>query len=215
MLRKGISKLACRWRFAQLMSAHVDHELDGKTSKSMDDHLQECEGCRTEYENLRFARKAMMQFEIPAPRGSWDRGRVLASTATESTSLFKNLFSHKVSLPLPIAAGLLLVVFIAFLFMLRGRQAERSQTTPSQPQPAVVKIVEMPVERTVEKIITRTVFVRRTAPKTVTPPENLNAPDANADLARVKSNSSQWWNRNLESFRPASSANLRVVKEQE
>lgn len=217
MLQKGIdqvAKLSCRWRYRHLLSAYLDNELSAHAAAPIANHLRECARCRIEFEQLRFANRALVEFEIPPMRTPLIGGPVLRQPASKEVSPWQRLFSQKIAVPLPLAAGLVIAMISATFFAIGRSQRTPIQLAASVPEPpsAVIKVVEVPVDR----VVTRTVYLRRSGPRRVRSDPNateftLTPPDSKGNIAR----NAEWSDSTLKDFRPAASANLRVVKEHE
>jgi hypothetical protein len=216
MLHKGLdqfAKLSCRWRYSRLLSTYVDNELKAPAADDLSRHLHECSRCRAEFEQLRLARRALREFEIPPMRSPLIGGQVFHLQVLKEVSPLKRLFSQKIAVPLPLAAGLSIALLGAGLFSTARNQRTFIQSIESVPaSPSVmIKVVEIPVER----VITRTVYVRQPVARRGqnAPKENDFLPNFNGDIAQSDITTTQWSDGTLKDFRPAESANLRVVKE--
>jgi Putative zinc-finger len=206
--------LGCRWRYGRLLSAYLDGELSAAVANSVASHLRECVGCRSEWEQLQFSKSVMAQFEIPASRGYGASDRVLRDEPL-GPSVIKWLCYQRIAIPLPLAAGLLLSSLAAFLFVSRSYNAEPVPMASVQTaQVPPVRIVEVPVER----IVTRTVYLKRANSRSPLgrkrQKNEINTQDRAGNLARISPNSVERSASTLEDFRPAASVNLRLVKEQ-
>jgi putative zinc finger protein len=228
MLQKGINqfaKMSCRWRYGRLLSAYVDDELDANAVQIIASHLSECARCRIEFEALRFAKKALVEFEIPAMRSPLVGGHVFRLPALKEVSPLKRLYSQKIAVPLPLAASVVIALISAILFATARNQRTPIQTTvsiPAQPS-AVIKVVEVPVDRPIDRpidrIVNRTVYLRQSGSGRVRGTRKENRftsvpPDSKGNIAQ-NDTTTEWSASTLKDFRPAASANLRVVKEQE
>lgn len=217
MLKKGfdqLAKLGCRWRYSRLLSAYLDNELDADAAEPIANHLRECARCRVEFEQLRFANRALVEFEIPPMRNPLIGAQVFRLAASKEVAPWQRLFSQKIAVPLPLAACVVISLISATFFAV-----DRNQRTPiqsavsvSKPPSEVIKVVEVPVDR----VVTRTVYFRQSDPVRVRRAPKATEftfvpPDSKGDIAR----NTDWSDSTLKDFRPAASANLRVVKEHE
>lgn len=223
--RRGTRR--CSTRFVELLSPHIDGELDAGTRAAVDAHLETCEACRAQHETLRFAARAVARLHIPPSAASeWNRGAeihrkpfvVEADARRPATTLFDRISKAKISLPVPAAA--LVILAAAALFLI-------SSYASNAPAPTtIVETVEVPVERETvrevvrERVRTRIVYVEREkrslAEEGVRPVRTkrdrpridaMPADDAlKVETARRSS---------LEGFRPATDANLRVVADKD
>jgi Putative zinc-finger len=216
MLQKGFdqfAKLTCRWRYGQLLSAYLDRELDAHRQKVMAGHLRDCAGCRVELEQMRFANRALVEFEIP--RGPLKGGLVFPPPTRKAVAPVRKLYARTIAVPLPLAAGVLIALVSATLFTISRNQRTPEPILIPSPSSAAVKVVEVPVER----VVIRTVYSRRSDSQRVRRSRkgndfNLTPPDLKEDLAQ-NTDKVEWSDSTLKNFRPAASANLRVVKEHE
>lgn len=220
MLQKGfdqVAKLGCRWRYDRQLSAYLDNELNAQSEKVIAGHLRECGRCRVSFEQLRYAKRALVEFEIPQTRRPLSGGQVFQLPVSKEVFFLKRLYSQRIAVPVPLAAGVVIALIGATLFAL-GRNQRPIQSIVSVPAPssAVIKVVDVPVER----VVTRIVYSRRSRYKRVraTQKENgftLTSPELKDDLAQNARGTVEWSDSTLRNFRPAASANLRVVKEHE
>jgi hypothetical protein len=217
MLQKGFdqfAKLGCRWRYSRLLSAYLDDELDAQTADNIARHLRACSCCRADFEQLRLANKALLEFEIPPMRPPLIGGPVFCLPVLKKDSSFKRLCSKKIAVPLPLAAGLSIALLVGALFT-TGRDQQTSVQSIS-PVPAsasaMIKVVEVPVDR----VVNRTVYVRKPAFRRVQDGrKRITPPDLKGNIAQSDTPVTGWSDSTLKDFRPAASANLRVVKEQD
>jgi Putative zinc-finger len=216
MLQKGFdrfAKLGCHWRYGRLLSAYLDNELSAQEGGVINSHLLDCASCRVELEQLRFANRALVEFEIPPMRNSLMGGPVFQPRIKQVSPL-KRVYSRKIVMPLPLAAGVAIALIGATFFVISSSKRTPIQSTVSVPAPssAVIKVVEVPVER----VVIRTVYSRRSGARRVRGIRKENEvapqPQSNADIARNGSRTIEWSDSTLKDFRPAASVNLRVVK---
>lgn len=216
MLKKGVAelrKLRCRWVYGHRLSTYLDHELSDFEARTTANHLNECPRCQAELEQLQFANRALAEFEIPL-MSSQLLGNVLRLPQVKEVSRLKRLARHKIAVPLPLAAGLLICLISVSLLALFGRQRTLGQSATSAPSPpAVIKIVEVPRDR----VFTRTVYVKQPVSRRVQISQRINmnpsiSPHAKENIAQNNSKATEWPNDVLKGFRPAVNANFRVVK---
>jgi hypothetical protein len=213
-----LGKLICRWRYGHLLSAYLDSELSGRAAKAVGGHLSTCAHCRVEFEQLRFANRALTALELLPTRNSTVGAHVFRLAALKEVSAVKRFYSQKIAVPLPVLAGLSIILVGAFLLaIVQNKQPSiQSGASLSAPASVVIKVVEVPVER----VVTRTVYVTKPRSSGVrgTPGKNrftTTPTDSQEIVAHNNSTVVQWSNSTLKDFRPAASANLRLVKEPE
>jgi len=220
MLQKGsaqFAKLSCRYRYGRLLSAYLDNELNAHAAEAIASHLRECTRCRMEFEPLRFANRALGEFEIPPMPSPMIGAHVFRLPALKEVSLLKRLYSQRIAVPLPLAAGLSIALIGVTLFAIGRNRRTSIQSTLSVPAPAsvVIKVVEVPVDR----VITRTVYQQPAYRRLRSTPKGnrftFNPPDSKWNIAQNDTTAAEWSDSTLKDFRPAASANLRVVKEHE
>ena len=217
MLKKGVDelrKLSCRWIYGRRLSAYLDHELDDFGVSTTANHLSECPRCQAELEQLRFANRALAEFEIPLMSSQVPSGNVFRLPRAKQVSALKRLVSHKIAIPLPLAAGLLICFISVTLLAFIKNQRTLDQLPTSAASPSVViKKVEVPVER----VITRTVYVRQPVSRRaqISPRNTFISPHSKENIAQNNPRTAEWSDDVLKGFRPAVNANLRVVKEHE
>jgi Putative zinc-finger len=218
MLKKGFDrfvKLGCSWRYGSLLSAYLDNELDAHAEGLVARHLRECARCRVEFEQLRFASKAMVEFEVPPTRGTQPAGQVFQLPVAREVSPARRLYSRRIEVPLPLAAGVVIALIGVGLFAIGRNQRTPIQSYATVPPPAseVIKVVEVPVER----VVTRRVYSSRSDSRRIRTNGKQNdftltAPNSKGDIAQNPRRTAEWSDSALRDFRPAVSANLRVVK---
>ncbi len=220
MLQKGLDelrKLSCRWVYGRRLSAYLDHELDNFAARTTANHLSECARCQAELEQLGFANRALAQFEIPFMSSQVPGGNVFRLPQVREVSRLKRLVCHKIAVPLPLAASLLICLISVTLLALFGSKRTSAQLATSAPSPSVViKIVEVPTDR----VITRTVYVKQPVSQRVqiSPQKNIKpfiSHDSKENIAQNNSKAAEWSDDVLKGFRPAANANFRVIKEDE
>jgi len=186
-------------------------------TQSLPAELETCATCRTEYaalrNSLRIAGQAK-QSALPAESfwpGYHARLRQRLEPASESAvpsyafekqhlrTRLGNLFTSSVRVPVPVAAGLLLVLVVSFAFALNSRRPTTA------PQPIVVtKTVEVrvPQETVRERVVTRVVYQRDR--------RQISAAKANAIAARRNEPAETPFS--LIGFKPANEVKLTIIK---
>jgi Putative zinc-finger len=204
MLRELIQRWPSPCKFSRLLSAYLDNELSTSDATDVATHLRDCAPCKNEWQQLSLSKRALVQFEIPVSRGQWTSEA--AANSIKLTSLHKRIFQQRISIPIPLAAALLLALIAGSWFAFSSQQ-----TTTALPQSESVKVIEVPVER----VITRTVYLTRTdKSRTFRPRRTLRSSSTlDEHLARQRSTRPELSSQGLGTFRPAASANLRVVKD--
>lgn len=200
-----------------MLSASLDSELRSADALALKVHLRSCDHCQSEYEQLRLAKRALLHFEIP--KVNHRNFRVDEWSLTErvrTPPLLGRLGSRKISMPAPVAAGLL-IVFCSAMFLVA--RSTVSQTTPPSGQATITRTIEVPIER----VVTRTVYVelrgyarergRRGSTKTATTEQS--ASNGMMRVARHENNGGWLASQTLKGFRPVDTANLRIVSEPE
>lgn len=217
MLQKGLNKwrkLSCWWVYGRRLSAYLDHELNDLAARTTANHLNQCARCQAHLEEVRFANRALAEFEIPFMSSQLPSGNVFRLPQVKKVSRLKSLAYHKIQVPLPLAAGLLIGLFTVTFFAVFGKQRTADKaTTPATSPSVVIKRVEVPVDR----VITRTVYVKQRQVQ-ILPRKDMNqltSPDSKENIAQNNSQAAEWSDHVLKGFRPAVDANLRVVKEHE
>lgn len=213
-MMKGLDelrKLSCWWRYGRRLSAYLDRELSADAMRATASHLSNCESCRVELEQLRFASRALVEFEMPFMRAQIVAGNVFRMPQPREVSFFKRLCSQKLTVPLPLAVALLGIAISAFIWTRTA--SEPAMAVPAAPD-VVVEIVRVPVDR----VVTRTVYVKQPSSQRTRLSERKKerhsiSADSNESLAH--NNSGSGLADALKDFRPAANANLRVIKEQE
>jgi Putative zinc-finger len=228
-LKEWRDRLPCANGHKENLSAYLDGELDLDLRSSLEEHLAACARCRARYEELRFASRAMSHFVVPQARvPAWQATAHPSQQSTARTAL-ERFWKMKINLPAPVAATVALALVFcvaALLFMGRLQSIQTSvdplTTTALAPQ---IKFIEVPVER--ERVVTRTVYApARGAAR----PAGAAQPDFAANRSRRAALIAEGARReqdargsngelpaatSLAGFRPATDANLRIVKEPE
>lgn len=211
-----LAKFFCLLRYRNRLSAFLDNELDVPSAKAIAEHLSACVHCRVEVEQLRFASRALVELELLRARRSPMRGQVFRLTALKEVSLLKRFHSQKIGVPLPLAAGLSIVFVSVILLAIFRNPRPSTQSGAPLPAPSVViKVVEVPVDR----VVTRTVYLKQPRSSTVrgTREEDRFTTTNFEHQRNIAQNNplGQWSNSTLKEFRPAASANFRVIREPE
>lgn len=227
--RRGARR--CSAGFVELLSPYIDGELDAGTRVAVEAHLETCAACRTRHETLRFAARAVARLHIPPSEASeWTKSAELhrkpfvvdaASRryAAPAATFFDRISNAKISLPVPVAAALVILAAAALFFI--------SSHTPNAPAPTtIVETIEVPVERETvrevvrERVRTRIVYVERekrllageggrpVRTKRWRPRVDAVTADDALKIETARRSS-------LEGFRPATDANLRVVADED
>jgi Putative zinc-finger len=212
MLAQTIAQLRCGMRMDRRLSAYLDHELSDADAAKVSQHLMGCSRCQKKLEQISILQRALGQFEIPVSRGQWTSVVAQPSRSLQFDSRLRRLCAQRISVPLPLAAGLVLVLCAGLVFSFAREERNRSAVTQLSPPQVETKIVEVPVER----VVVRTVYRDPTDQKTERRSgKNVSPVGPRSNLAQKHRNSSEWSTRTMGTFRPASSANIRVVKEPE
>ena len=181
--------------YSSKVSAFADHELLLAEGSAMENHLRSCSACSTELEEVTYVRdrlKLLKTPDLPTPltmRIDLESGH--------NKLMLSELFRRRVSLPVPVALLIAILLLLPGLFL-----ALRPQETP---QPSVVR-VEVPVERVVVQTETP-VSPPRVQKKAVG--KRRSWPSDNSSVA------TRLGNDPLQGFRPPETANIRVVKDSE
>lgn len=220
MLRNGLGqfrKLNCHWRYGWRLSAYLDQELSGSAAEATASHLDACSYCRATLEQLRFASKALVEFEVPLMRSPLIGGNVLRLPQPKQVSLLKRLYSQKIAVPVPLAAVLVVsMAAITLLALVWSQPASSPLANPVHSPSMVIKRVEVPVDR----VVTQKVYLRQRASRRVQIAPDKNkapyvSPDSNRSIAQNNPAPDEWSDAELKDFRPAPNANIRVIKEHE
>lgn len=216
MLQKGLDelrKLSCWWIYGRRLSAYLDHELNDLAARTTANHLGECERCQAQLEEVRFANRVLAEFEIPFMSTQLPSGNVFRLPQVKQVSRLKRLACHKIQVPLPLAAGLLIGLITITLLAVGNQPTADEAATPATSPFVVIKRVEVPVDR----VITRTVYVNQPGSRQaqILPRKDMNqltSPHSKENIAQNNSKAPEWTDDVLKGFRPAVDANLRVIK---
>jgi hypothetical protein len=216
MLGTGLKqKASCKLRYRRLLSQYLDGELSTAATLAVTAHLESCEGCRADWEQLQSTRQVLLKFEVPPSRGYFTGALGLSQPLTSNFYL-KRFWTLKVSIPVPLAAGLLCAALGALLAIFYVEESQHPAPTAIS-HTVDTKIVEVPFER----VVTRTVYVK---PRRARSDGSRLRQDVERNVPRVGSKTlatvpagdgltNSLPNDNHSDFRPAASANLRVIKE--
>jgi hypothetical protein len=206
----------------------VFNELDQIERERLKEQLQGCPACLTtleEYSNTLAAFDTAAEVGAPneAYWSSFEATLERKIRSAEEKRLkkrpsFSRLFTARVTVPLPLAAGfaILLCAAIAGLTYSRGRERVLEVAVPGPAQAAEIKYVEVPVVK--EKIVTRTVFVPKPAGSGGLRPRVFDKSQlstfASVEPAE-KEEAGSITRANLEGFLPAEDMKLRVIRRSE
>ncbi len=120
-------------RMQNQISLYLDGELNGEALRRFEDHLQNCEGCRTELEQMSDLLRALRTLpEREVPAGLTDRlHAALAQEATKGTVRMKRKFNPWIAAPIAAA----LVVFVAGGALLLNNQQSPMRNNMVAPAP--------------------------------------------------------------------------------
>ena len=179
-------------------------------TQSLTAELEACATCREEYASLRNALRIADQAKqsaLPAESfwvGYHTRLRKRLETGAQSqrtslSALLGNLFASSVRVPVPLAAALLVLLGVSFVFALNSRRSA------SAAQPIIVtKIVEVPVPRETirEKVVTRVVYRER---------DRRQLPSARANAIASRHSAAET-PISLVGFKPTNEVKLTIIK---
>ena len=226
-----LAHLPCLSEHRRNLSAYLDGELERSARAGVEAHFAQCHRCWAEYNELRFASRALSHFVLPeTTRPVWQQPVNIAgqSSLDEATAALKRCWAMKVAIPAPIFAGLTVVIILgAWLSLSRSKEMDKGvavqSTVVESPR---AKVIEVPVVREVvrERVTTRIVYARQPRPtasdRSRFVPEELTASTLTAErrpaITRGMSRAGAEFSRvSLAGFRPARTADLRIVKEPE
>lgn len=222
--------LPCLSEHKRNLSAYLDGELERSARAGVEAHFAECHRCWAEYNELRFASRALSHFVLPqTTRPVWQQPVHIAgqSQLDAAIAALKRCWAMKVAIPAPVFAGLLVAIILgAWLSLNRSNEMYKGvaaqSTVVESPQ---AKVIRVPVVREVvrERVTTRIVYARQPRPTTSDRsrfvPEELPASTLIAErrpVVRSRNAAGAEFSRvSLAGFRPARTADLRIVKEPE
>ncbi len=132
-------------RMQNQISLYLDGELNGEALRRFEDHLQNCEGCRTEVEQMSDLLRALRTLpEREVPAGLTDRlHAALAQEATKGTVRMKRKFNPWIAAPVAAA----LVVFVAGgALLLNNRQSPMRYDVAPAPENRLMDMAGAPDE---------------------------------------------------------------------
>ncbi|HEX8143317.1 MAG TPA: zf-HC2 domain-containing protein [Pyrinomonadaceae bacterium] len=222
------AKLPCISQHKRNLSAYLDGELEGNARAGVEDHLSSCYSCRAEYQELRLASRALSYFVVPESSPPNWQPALMAQRSRDNAPVaaLKRCFAMKVAVPVPVFAGLLVAIILAaWLLLMRPGLTARSVPAPSASADAPpAAVIEVPVEREVvrERVVTRVIYSRRARPSPAsrrrTAEEELRGTTLIAGRrpaadVRGANAAAAFTRASLAGFRPARTADLRIVKE--
>jgi anti-sigma factor RsiW len=177
------------------VSAFVDHELLLTEGSAMENHLRSCSECQAQLEDVLHVRDRLRLLktpDLPVPLTM----RVELEPV-QSKSILSTVFTRRITLPVPVALLLAALLLLPALFL---------ALRPQKNAPASVVRVEVPVERIVVQAETATsasrIQQKRVGKRRPWPADNSSV-------------ATRLGNDPLQGFRPADTANIRVVKDTE
>jgi hypothetical protein len=203
----------------------VFNELDPVERERLKDQLQGCPVCLTTLEEYS---ETLAAFDTSAWAGApgeayWSSfestlERTIKSAGEKQLKKrisLSRLLTARVAVPLPLAAGIAIMICagIAFLTYSRGRERIVEVAVPGPVQPAEIKYVEVPVVK--EKVVTRTVYVPQAGDSGVASPKKFDKSQL-ATFASIdpdeKEEAGAITRANLEGFLPAEDMKLRIIR---
>jgi anti-sigma factor RsiW len=224
-----LAHLPCISEHRSNLSAYLDGELDQSARAGVEAHFTRCHSCWAKYNELRFASRAMSHFVVPeAPRSTWQPADVAGRTEVPAPiAALRRCWAIKVAVPAPAFAGLIAAIILA-AWLSPGRTILMRESVPAQStvvEPPQAKVVEVPVVREVvrERVVTRIVYARQ--PRASAPNRRPSVPEeppaSNSIAVRrpvtrgASGTGTEFIRASLAGFRPARTADLRIVKEPE
>ena len=159
-----------------ILRTRIDDELTKPESLEVDNHLNTCADCRRRFETMverservqtlfsalspspvehpsdaRIALNRFMAMRKPA------NYRYPAERTTAVLTACRRFFTSSISIPVPIAAAILIAFSLLFQLALRGQEPLNLQVAQPARLPESPRIVEIPVVR--EKLVTQTIFI--------------------------------------------------------
>ena len=220
-------KLPCISEKRGKLSAYLDDELDARARIEVEKHLAGCSRCQVEFDQLRFASRAMSHFVAPEKHAPVRQTNQFAERSQGlPVAGLSRFWDKKIAVPVPVAVVGLAAIVIAALFL--GRLVQQQTSSVSQLaniKTPEIKIVEVPVERvvTVERVVNRTIYVRQSRPPRMVHAGGQLVKDSNplvlstkgaSGIHDVKKDEQKLFTfANMAGFRPVQDSNLRIVKE--
>ncbi len=219
----------CKTTRTNLIELALD-ELQPALKRQLLADLKDCVGCQEEYASLRNVLRVSdqaLRSTLPE-EGFWPgyhqrlsrhiekRSEQYSSSAlpmkSSLLSLLRKLASGSVRIPIPVAAGLILVLGISFFFSMRslGQMNTKLSSPSAQVQ---TRTVEVPVVQ--EKVITRVVYVeknRRRARNAASLPNGAETPNAPAGVAKSAAAVPGATAISLVGFKPTDQVKLKIMK---
>jgi len=176
------------------VSAFVDHELLLTEGSAMESHLRSCSECQAELEDVLHVRDRLRLLKTPVPVPLTMRVEL---EPVQSKSILSTVFTCRITLPVPVALLIAALLLLPALFLALRLKKD---------VPASVVRVEVPVERIVVQAETATsaprIQQKRVGKRRPWPADNSSV-------------ATRLGNDPLQGFRPADTANIRVVKDTE
>ena len=207
------------------------NELPPSRATQLLTELKDCAGCQDEYFSIRSVLRTSgqaLQSTLPA-ESFWAGYHARLSTRLENYSSFhqpvqsppalrfwtrlRQIVTASVRIPVPAAAALMLLIGVFGFFAVRSRgQVAVVTPTPASLAPlTVIKTIEVPVEKTV----TRVVYVekpRRRSPGNDRPLDRSESPNVANRVANSRANTEGITAMSLIGFKPTEQVKLKVVK---
>lgn len=153
----------------ELLSFYIDNELDNETSKEIKKHIEVCEECKREYEDLVFIQKLLSetpQVELPQGFKAELHNKLIKCQEAEQTQLIdmkeanKKLSNKKKRINWKVlsglAAGILIMVVSASSILnnnfLMDKSAKTEQAAPKEAMPFSVSQNEKDEAKSIEKV---------------------------------------------------------------
>jgi hypothetical protein len=122
----------------QILSLYLDGELPSPWKEKMETHLETCAECRNRLETYRaFSTAPIREEALEAARDRvWRRLNAREPANSTATTLFprkkaeRGLWSRSVTLPLPAAAAVFIIIALFAVLSLRNTGASRVQDVP-------------------------------------------------------------------------------------
>ena len=139
--------------YQELISLHIDNELDDAGSAELYAHLATCDGCRKFMRTMMNVRSRIAGQELAEVSPALDRrviGIVSESEPAEAKrSWFAPLWWTRISIPLPAAASIAFLILVATLlvspavFSSPGPRSESAETTVAKLPPTVQGLLQV------------------------------------------------------------------------